>query len=510
MSETGSACGRTFDVVVIGSGFGGAAVACRMAQAGRSVAVLELGREYPTGRGEVTTEGEGTPTVRHGHFWVDRGQGMSVIRGIGVGGGSLHYFGVRLRADPDIFQHPLWPREVNRKTLDPYYDLAGDMLHAETVQPNPVLGPPRRAAAFIDAARQCRRAKGEPHYVPIAVHTGHEPVPTPAGVPQTRCVYCGECLLGCPPSESFVGNVNARALLTLNYLAVARHHGALIFPEHKVERVRKTDDGFAIDIVVRDEAQPEPVRARRVVLAAGTLGSTEILLKSVATLPPLSPLLGQRFSGNGDFLIPKTVNTPQDLQPTSGPTIVAGADFSTENNKILIEDLGRIPFLEGILGLRTQTARTVNRHAIGYLGMGTDAGNGTMRLHRGRIQVVWDPQASMTLYDEIIAALREMSQQLGGKYADPRGYDPATGAGLFTAHPLGGCIMGETWETGVTDPRGEVHGVPDLWVADGALVCTALATNPSYTISALAERTSFWMLHGREMRDGDAETPVNR
>jgi cholesterol oxidase len=481
-----------------------------MAQAGRSVAVLELGREYPTGRGEVTTEGEGTPTVRHGHFWVDRGQGMSVIRGIGVGGGSLHYFGVRLRADPDIFQHPLWPREVNRKTLDPYYDLAGDMLHAETVQPNPVLGPPRRAAAFIDAARQCRSAKGEPHYVPIAVHTGHEPVPTPAGVPQTRCVYCGECLLGCPPSESFVGNVNARALLTLNYLAVARHHGALIFPEHKVERVRKTDDGFAIDIVVRDEAQPEPVRARRVVLAAGTLGSTEILLKSVATLPPLSPLLGQRFSGNGDFLIPKTVNTPQDLQPTSGPTIVAGADFSTENNKILIEDLGRIPFLEGILGLRTQTARTVNRHAIGYLGMGTDAGNGTMRLHRGRIQVVWDPQASMTLYDEIIAALREMSQQLGGKYADPRGYDPVTGAGLFTAHPLGGCIMGETWETGVTDPRGEVHGVPDLWVADGALVCTALATNPSYTISALAERTSFWMLHGREMRDGDAETPVNR
>ena len=170
----------------------------------------------------------------------------------------------------------------------------------------------------------------------------------------------------------------------------------------------------------------------------------------------------------------------------------------------------RIPFLEGILGVQTNSVRTVKRHSLGYLGMGTDAGNGTLRMREGRIQVEWDPQASMPLYDEMIAALREMSQQLGGSYADPRGYDPATGAGLITAHPLGGCVMGESWETGVVDPRGEVHGVPDLWVADGAIVCSALATNPSYTISALAERAAFWMLHGREMRDGDAETPVNR
>lgn len=516
MSEMGSAYGREFDVVVIGSGFGGAAVACRMAQAGRSVAVLELGKEYPTGRGEVTTEGEGTPVVRHGHFWVDIGKGMSVIRGIGVGGGSLHYFGVRLRVHPEIFDSPRWPAAIDRKVLDPYYDLAGDMLHAETVRPNPVLGPPARAASFVAAAQQCRRAKGEPHYVPIAVHTGMEPVDTPAGIPQTRCVYCGECLIGCPPSESFQGNVNARALLTLNYLAVARRHGAVIYPEHRVDQVRKVQDGFEIDVTVRGlegEAPGEPgrrVRAKTVVLAAGTLGSTEILLKSTATLPPLSPLLGQRFSGNGDFLIPRTVDTPQDLQPTSGPSIVVGADFSTGANKIFIEDLGRIPFLEAVLGVRTDPPRTIKRHSLGYLGMGTDAGNGTLTMQNGRIQVNWDPQDSMPLYDEIIAALREMSQQLGGRYEDPQGYDPVTGAGLFTAHPLGGCVMGETRETGVVDPRGEVHGVPGLWVADGAIVCSALATNPSYTISALAERAAFWMLHNREMRDGDADTPANR
>jgi cholesterol oxidase len=119
-----TAIGKVVDVAVIGSGFGGAAVACRLAQAGKTVAVLEQGKEYPTGRGEVDQKGHGVSTVRHGHFWVDIGVGMDVIRGIGVGGGSLHYFGVRLRTDATIFESPKWPRSVNRKTLDPYYDTA--------------------------------------------------------------------------------------------------------------------------------------------------------------------------------------------------------------------------------------------------------------------------------------------------------------------------------------------------------------------------------------------------
>ena len=103
MSNHQSAIGAEADVVVIGSGFGGAAVACRLAQAGKSVIVLEQGKEYPTGRGEIEVTGHGVSTVRHGHFWVDIGVGMNVIRGIGVGGGSLHYFGVRLRTAERIF-----------------------------------------------------------------------------------------------------------------------------------------------------------------------------------------------------------------------------------------------------------------------------------------------------------------------------------------------------------------------------------------------------------------------
>ncbi len=510
-----SAIGQAFDVVVIGSGFGGAAVACRLAQAGRSVAVLEQGKEYPTGRGEITATGHGTDTIRHGHFMVDIGKGMNVIRGVGVGGGSLHYFGVRLRARPEIFEDPRWPASVTREVLDHYYDLSGGMVHAEPVQPSPVLGLPAKSQAFLAAAKACRRRTGEPLYVPIAVHTGPGEVPTPAGVPQTRCVYCGECLIGCPPSESFEGNVNARALLTLNYLAVARRTGnAVIFPQHHVGLIRRGADGFEVDVSLGDGglfAHKGTVRAKQVVLAAGTLGTAEILLKSrdAGALTGLSPALGMSFSGNGDFLIPKTINTPQDLQPKSGPSITVGADFSTPEHKIFIEELGVIPFLEAVIGTRKETAVSLFPHQLAYLGMGTDAANGVLRMHFGRVCVYWDPAQSMPLYRQITACLREMSQQLGGDYQHEL-YDAATGFGLITAHPLGGCVMSDAPATGVTNPRGEVHGEPGLFVADASLIPTALATNPSYTISALAERVAFWMIHGREMRENDPDTPPNQ
>jgi cholesterol oxidase len=516
-----SAIGISCDVAVIGSGFGGAAVACRLAQAGRSVVVLEQGKEYPTGRGEVDVIGHGINTVRHGHFWVDIGVGMNVVRGIGVGGGSLHYFGVRLRTDEKIFRNPRWPRSINRATLNPYYDIAGDMLKASPVAPNPVLGLPKHGEAFLAAASNCRRCKKDsPTYVPLAVHTVSEPMMTPAGVPQTRCVFCGECIIGCPPSQSFVGNVNARELLTLNYLAVARKAGASVYPLHRVNLIRQSADGFEVDLKVlsfdtmveEDEIfQSGTVRARQVVVAAGTMGSVEILLKSKlqGALPQLSDRLGHYFSGNGDFLIPKTINTAQDLQPKAGPTITAGADFSTEDLSIYIEDLGVIPFAEAIMGTRALTVTTPDPHQLGYLGMGSDAANGVLRLHNGRIRLFWDPTDSLPLYREMTACMKELSQQLSGDYAKPETYNPVIGTGLITAHPLGGAVVSDNASEGVVNPQGEAHGVPGLFVADGSLIPTALATNPSYTISALAERVAFWMIHGREMKGGDKNLPRN-
>lgn len=519
MIEKTTAEGLEVEDLVIGSGFGGAAVACRLAQAGRRVAILEGGKHYPLGRGDVDTTGHGTRTIRSGHFQIDLGYGMNVIRGRGVGGGSLHYYGVRLRAAPRIFESPRWPRSITRDVLDPYYDLAGTMVLANRVEPNPVLGLPGRGRAFIDAASVCRRASGAPESVPIAVYFGdkrhREPRPTRAGVDQLPCVYCGECLLGCPGSAAVDANVNARNLLTLNYLAVATAYGAKIYAEHFVEEVRKTGDGF--EAVVRladptgdaeDGTRLVTVRARRVVLGAGTLGSVQVLLRS-PTLGVASPRLGLDFSGNGDFLVPSIVNTVQDVQPTSGPTITAGCGFSTADNEITIQDLGLTPKSESLLEMFAKPVEKIDHHRLGMLGMGTDAGNGVLRLVDGRVMVFWDPAPSLPMYRQMIAAMRELAQILGGDFAYPRQYNPVTGTGLLTAHPLGGAILGEDPEHGVVDSLGRVFGVDDLYVADGSIVSSALAVNPSYTISALAERIVFWMLHGREMTDGDADTPSN-
>ena len=519
MGQEVSAAGGSFDVVVIGSGFGGAAVACRMAQAGKSVAILERGRRFPLGAGDFQRTGHGARTLRYGHFQIDQGTGMNVIRGIGVGGGSLHYFGVKLKPWPEIFDGPRWPAGITRKVLDPYYELAGDMIPAGPVQANPVTGTPVRGEAFLKAAQACRRCH-EAEWTPLAVHTGEAPAQTPAGVPMTRCVFCGDCLVGCPASETFDGNVNARALLTLNYLAVAEDHKAQIFPEHFVETIAQGKEGFEVRFRLGDPEEcddprfcmgpPEVVRARQVVLGAGTLGSTEILLKSRRTLPQLSPHLGRYFSGNGDFILAKTKGTGTDLQPKTGPLILAGGDFSTAKNKIYIEDLGAIPLLGSLVGLEKGRVTPRGRYQMRYLGMGTDAGNGVLRLKCGQIHLDWDPTDSLPMYNEMIAALQELSQQLNGVYANPRKYNPKTGTGLITAHPLGGCPMGDSVATGVVDAQGQIYGVPGLFVADGAIIPSAVAVNPSFTISALAERVAFHMLHGRDLRDGDPDTPTNR
>lgn len=516
MSSRATAEGLEVDNVVIGSGFGGAAVACRLAEAGQQVLLLEGGKEYPPGRGDVHVTGHGTRTIGHGHFQFDLGFGMHVVRGRGVGGGSLHYYGVREPAKKEIFENGRWPDEIRRYSLDPYYDKVSQMVNSGPVQANPVLGLPFRGRTYMEAARNCKRAQGDPDWMNLAVYFGDRPQPTLAGVDQTRCVFCGECLLGCPGSASFAGNVNARNLLTLNYLAEGRRRGLQIFAEHFVEKIVKNADGsFTITAKVGESDPLDPLgpppqaitlRARkRLVLAAGTLGTVEILLKSQQDLTLSSPLLGQRFSGNGDFLVPTIVNIPLDMQPTAGPTITAGCDFSTARNHIFIQDLGLTPRAETIYKRLTDPVRSIDYHRMGMLGMGTDAGDGELRLVGGRIVVVWKPEASLPMYREMIAAMRELAQVLGGDFNYPFGYDPLTGGGLLTAHPLGGAVMGDSPATGVADAQGKVFGVDGLYVADGALVPSALAINPSFTISALAERVAFHMLHGREMRPGEAE-----
>jgi cholesterol oxidase len=540
--------GDSYDYVVIGSGFGGSIAACRLAQAGRSVCLLERGRRW------ARTSFPRTPTQIAGRaFWdVSARQfglidyrafpGMQVIQGSGVGGGSLHYFNVHLRAPASIFEDPRWPEDVDLETLEPYYRLAHDMLDAAPLSPPDGRELPSRTQVFRDA---CRAAGREPELVSIAVYTGPGRRNPHGGASQLPCDYSGNCGIGCA--------THAKNTLDLNYLALAELHGAIVRPLHQVEVIEPLrGGGFKVGFTrlePEDPAADEPgsLRGGHVVVAAGTLGSNELLLRCRdlhGTLGELSPALGRGFSGNGDLLL-SGAEMSCDVDASSGPSITAGVEWPTSTQEAYVEDLGlpdpMLWLIEGMLAnenplgnalrltelllldrarIQGATGRIANereqllgggrtRRFLPYLGMCEDAADGQFVLDGdGRLDLRWESRASERNLLELEDAMRQLSEALGGVYVP----SPLWALGdreLLTAHPLGGCAMATHAEDGVVDSFGAVHGYPGLFVLDGSIVPTALTRNPTATISALAERAVFHMIHGREMSSDDAQTPAN-
>lgn len=541
-----------YDVVVIGSGFGGAITACRLAQAGRSVCVLEKGRRwdrlaFPRAPGRVAASTvRGTqPAPGDGFIEYQAFRHMDVVQGSGVGGGSLHYFNVHLRPPPFIFDRPAWPRQLNYQRLRPYFALAADMLGATPLAAVNERGLPDRTQIFEDAVISIGR---QPERVPICVRT------SPAGgLP--GCEYCGNCLLGC--------HVHAKNTLDLNYIPLAEQQGAVVLPQHQAVKITPANQGYRVSCAdlatgnvagrgAGSGATPplKELRARRVILAAGTLGTNELLLRckhQYRTLPRLSPRLGQGFSGNGDFIFAGTRYQSRVVDPGRGPSITAGVGFRREPDQfIYIEDLGYpdpfIWYFNGLIpthgrlsrlwrqlrgyvgdalgtGLKVELDELLEAgylsHFLPYLGMGTDAANGTLYLNRrGELELHWPVRQSLPMFRDMIGHMEALSRASGGRFVNSFLWrTPLARLSLcktLTAHPLGGCAMAESPREGVANEFGEVWGYPGLYVADGALVPAALGVNPSATISALAERVAFHLIHRRDLREDDDKAPVNR
>ncbi len=531
-----------YDVVVIGSGFGGAITAARLAQAGLSVAILERGRrwekqQFPRTTGQVSQgfweQGKAYGLVEYRAF-----EHMDVIQGCGVGGGSLHYFNVHIRTPAKIFDQPRWPDAISRSVLEPYYDLVQAKMESKPLTPPEGRQLPERTRVFLDAAK---RAGTDASLVDIAVYTGAERT-NAAGVRQDPCTYCGNCLLGC--------HVHAKNTLDITYIAQAERDCDLeVFPLHSAAKIEPRDGGkyvVSFDRNDPDDPSARPTRgsviAERVVVAAGTLGSTELLLRCRdvhKSLPRLSPALGRCFSGNGDFLIPGACDTAEMVDPGQGPSITAKAICDTGDNIITIEDLG-LPdpffwFLEGALPPRgsrlwgllrlagsyiwqslgfgkgsSRVSREIGNLVGGgrtprllpYLGMGTDAADGVLELRGGDVNLRWSHKNSRRMFSQMEDILRRISAETGGHYAtSPLWRWPLRK--LLTAHPLGGCVVSDDADTGVVDHRGQVWNYPGLFVIDGATIPTALAVNPSLTIGAMSERAAQWIIHDRERAADD-------
>lgn len=537
-----------FDVVVIGSGFGGAVVACRLAEAGRSVLVLERGRRwtpdaFPRAIGQVAREAFWEEGLSHGFLEYAAFRHLDVVVGAGVGGGSLHYFNVNLPADASVLADRRWPRAISRELLDPYYEMALATLGSSPLKPPAGrTALPERSTQFLDAAR---RAGYEAEQVPLAVYTGAPRVDAVSGLAQNPCNYGGNCLFGC--------DQGAKNTLDRNYLARAERLRAEVRPLHLVDGIAPAaGGGYELSYRQLDDdpqapARPGSVTASSVVVAAGALGSTGLLLACrdrLRSLPHLGAAVGRHFSLNGEYLLAYARDTPGLVDPGLGPPITARATVRGRHSLITIEDLG-VPdqlmwYLEGAMPPRAGRLRGLARlaiayvkqavgagatisplslqldavvaggrtpHMLPYLGMAIDSSDGEIRLTEDGLDIRWDVRRNRALYKEMERAMTAISEGAGGRFSSSVLYRWPLRK-ILTAHPLGGCAMGDDPASSVVDDRGQVWDHPGLFVVDGSMIPTALAVNPSLTIAALAERAAHWMVHGEELTGSIVAEPV--
>ena len=541
-----------YEVIVIGSGYGGGIAASRLARAGREVCLLERGREFQPGEYPNTPEKaleemqaslpDGPPIgSRTGLYDFSVHQDISVFVGCGLGGTSLVNANVALEAETRVWQEAVWPAELRAAALaplsDPFglaagYARARDMLKS---QPLPDTCP---TPAKLEALEASAKAMGGNFYRP-PINVNFKDGVNHVGVDQTACNGCGDCVSGC--------NVGAKNTTLMNYLPDAYNHGAKIFTEVSVRYLGRRDGRWVVYYQwlgsgpVETSATPQFITADIVVVSAGTLGSTEILLRSKANGLELSAALGDRFTGNGDVLgfgynTDRTINgvgfgnKPAGAIPFVGPCITGIIDLRKQDvlRRGMVIEEGSIPGAlhpivggtlrdaAGLIGRQTDSgvvakvrqdlreATTAVEGAYSgamkntqtYLIMSYDDDHGRMVLDNDRLSIVWPGVGSEQNFIHANDNLFKATQATGGIFVENPMWSKAFHRALVTVHPLGGCAMAESAAGGVINARGQVYSSTDgtavhegLYVADGSVIPAPLAVNPLLTISALAERT---------------------
>ena len=521
---------RAYDVIVIGSGFGGAVTACRLAGKGLKVLVLERGRrwepaDYPRHPGDAWFWDQDEPEKQNG--WIDMRYfgDMSVAQGAGVGGGSLIYANIFVEAQPFAFEDG-WPPEITYETLAPHYETAGRMLKVRELPDGQLTERYKLMKEAAEALGHGDRFRKLPLAVAFSEDWSYErqdpfdpkrsrPWVNDQGQEQGTCIHCGNCDIGC--------EVRAKNTLDLNYLAEAEAKGAEIRPLHIARALEPQDSGYRVhfDRVEDGRLIPGDENATRVVLAAGSLGSTELLLRcrdEFKTLSGLSHRLGLGWSFNGDFVTP-ALHFDRRVSPTQGPTISCAIDFldgSQGGHRFFIEDGGFPDVLGDSIGELAGWGRTLggvlgkafarlekearDRDPLDcvmvWFGQAIDASDGRLYLGRPwwwpfgkrKLRLDWEVADSEATIQAMVEMHKDLARATQGTAIEPFYWRWAKD--LVTPHPLGGCGMGTGPDNGVVDYKGEVFGHAGLYVADGAILPKAIGLNPSRTIAALAEHVA--------------------
>lgn len=526
-----------YDAIVIGSGYGGSVSAFRLAESGLKVAVLETGYHHKAPNMPRGEESEWNPQEGHyGPHTVNRlSKSVTAWYGTAVGGGSIVNAAVMIRMD----NFPNWAGGITRETLNPYYDRAEAMLGARVY---PVAQPLMPYAGTIKTKVMLEAAQklGVPSVTPPVAITYRQPDENIGtikinahGAEQQGCRQCGECSLpGC--------NYQAKNSLDFNYLhAAATRHGAKILPGNKVDKIARMPGGYwEVTTIDPKSGETRQFQARLVVVAAGSVGSSELLLRQKhvhGTLPDLSERLGRQYTSNGTF-IGFAIRAKRDLDPSGGPEITAGLDFQGPDGKtqghLMFDGSFRgftyeTFFVTGrLVGLKRWAIKIVSkgfklaeklkllepRKTLPLLVIGRDNAVGNFTLNKeGRIQTDLNPQDNASFYRRANEHMRAFTKAMGASFLPFPHW--ALERKIDVPHNLGGVPMGDTIKEGVVDSYGRVYGYDNLVVLDGSIIPATMGANPALTIAALAERSMEKLLPGlkrtRRVSTEDRDTSVD-
>jgi cholesterol oxidase len=508
-----------YDVVVVGSGFGGSVAALRLTEKGYRVAVVEAGRRFADDEFAKTSwdlrRYLWAPAI--GCFGIQRIHLLNnvlVLAGAGVGGGSLNYANTLYRPLPPFYADRQWAHITDwAAELAPYYDQAGAMLGVVT---NPTVTP------SDDVMRQVAKDMGiedSYHPTPVGVFFGEpgrraaDPFFGGAGPERTGCTECGSCMTGC--------RVGAKNTLVKNYLYLAERAGAKVIPLTTVTGLRKQDDGrFELKLRRTGKRFGTTITAGQVVLAAGTWGTQHLLhaMRDSGALPELSPRLGELTRTNSEAIIGAgrlKVDPERDFSRGVAITSSIHPDATTHIEPVRY---GKGSNAMGLL----QTVATDGslpvprwRQALRFMVTHPLATAGLLSTYR------WSERTVILLVmqslDNSITTYTRPGPFGRRKFASKQGHGEPNPAFIpaghraneltaehiggvaggtwgeladipLTAHFIGGCAIGSDAEHGVIDAYHRVHNYPGISVVDGSAISANLGVNPALTITAQAER----------------------
>lgn len=525
MSQTSKEAESNYDVVIIGSGFGGSTAALRLTEKGYRVAVLEAGRRFD----EETLPK--TSWELKSFFWapllgclgiqrISLLKDVMILSGAGVGGGSLVYANTLYVPKEAFFNDPQWRHITNwQEELAPHYDQAQRMLGVVT---NPAITPAdeimRKVAAEMGVEHTFQKT-------PVGVYFGEpgvsvdDPFFGGAGPRRSGCTQCGACMTGC--------RHNAKNTLLKNYLYLAERGGARVYPLTTVTSVRPLKDGrYRVDTVQTGTGLFRRKKRRSfvagdVIFAAGALGTQKLLhrMRDEGQLPHLSPRLGELSRTNSEAILGARTFSPgadftKGVAITSSfypdpQTHVEPVRYGKGSNAMgllttaLADGGGPSRFLSWLreflqnpakvvrnLSMRKWSEQTIialvmqsrNNSITCYTRRGLFGRGLTSKQGHGEPNPSWIPAGH--------EAVRRIARHIKGEAYG--GWNDVFNIPM-TAHFLGGAVIGDSAETGVIDPYHRVYGYPGLHVVDGAAVSANLGVNPSLTITAQAERAmSLW------------------